>query len=278
VTLAIGIDVGGTKIAAGLVDTATGAVQERFELATDAGRAASAVLADCIALAEELAEGHGGIPIGMGVCELVDRDGRTRSAVTVDWRDVDLAAAFGPLGRAAIESDVRAAAVAEARFGAGRGAQELLYVTVSTGISHCLVVDGRAYAGARGNAICTGAPPLEDVASGLALARAGHRERAQDVLADPALGGVVASAAAALGTGLAGLVNALDPGALVIGGGLGLAERYRGLAIAAMRPLIFAENTRDLPVLPAELGADAGVIGAALAAVSLVRSASPDPA
>jgi glucokinase len=267
VTLAIGIDVGGTKIAAGIVDTATGAVEERFEVPTDAGRAAAAVLADCVALAEELAEGHGGMPIGMGVCELVDRNGRTRSAVTLDWRGVDLAGAFGSLGRATIESDVRAAGIAEARFGAGRGIEELLYVTVSTGISHCLVISGRAYAGARGNAICTGAPLLEEVASGLALARAGGRERAQDVLADPALDGVVEAAAAALGTGLAGLVNALDPGALVIGGGLGLAERYRALAVAAMRPLIFAGDTRGLPVVPAQLGADAGVIGAALAAV-----------
>ncbi|HEY3613164.1 MAG TPA: ROK family protein [Gaiellales bacterium] len=266
-TIAIGIDVGGTKIAAGLVDTATGELQERFEVPTGAARPAAAVLADCVALADELAEGHGGLPIGMGVCELVDRHGRTRSAVTLDWRDVDLPAAFGPLGRATIESDVRAAAVAEARFGAGRGVAELLYVTVSTGISHCLVLDGRAYAGARGNAICTGAPPLEERASGLALARAGRRERAQDVLADPALDCVVVAAATALGTVLAELVNALDPGVLVIGGGLGLAQRYRELAVAALRPLIFADDTRDLPVVPAMLGADAGIIGAALAAV-----------
>jgi glucokinase len=268
VTLAIGIDVGGTKIAAGIVETETGAVEERFEVPTDAARPAAAVLADCVALAHDLSEGHGGMPIGMGVCELVDLGGRTRSAVTLDWRGVDLAAAFGRLGRATIESDVRAAAVAEARFGAGRGVDDLLYVTVSTGISHCLVLGGRAYAGARGNAICTGAPPLEEVASGLALARAGRHERAQDVLADPALDAVVEAAAAALGAGLATLVNTLDPGVLVIGGGLGLVERYRALAVAAMRPLIFADDTRDLPVVPAELGPDAGVIGAALAAVA----------
>jgi glucokinase len=267
VTLAIGIDVGGTKIAAGLVETATGAVEERFEVPTAAKRAAAAVLADCVALADELAEGHGGIPIGMGVCELVDREGRTRSAVSIDWRGVDLGSAFGRLGRATIESDVRAAAVAEARFGAGRGIAELLYVTVSTGISHCLVLDGRAYAGARGNAICTGAPMLENVASGLALAAAGGHERAQDVLADPALDGVVESAAAALGAGLADLVNTLDPGVVVIGGGLGLNDRYRELAVSTMRVMIFADDTRDVPVVAAQLGADAGVIGAALAAV-----------
>ena len=266
-TLAIGIDVGGTKIAAALVEVATGAVEERFEVPTDAARDPKAVLADCVSLADELAEGHAGLPIGMGVCELVNPAGRTRSAVTLEWRDIDLSAAFGPLGRATIESDVRAAAVAEARFGAGRGVEELLYVTVSTGIAHCLVLGGRAYAGTRGNAICTGAPPLEDRASGLALARAGNRERAQDVLADPALDGVVESAAAALGAGLAELVNTLDPGVVVIGGGLGLVERYRELAVAAMRPMIFADDTRGLPVVPAELGKDAGVIGAALAAV-----------
>ena len=69
-----------------------------------------------------------------------------------------------------------------------------------------------------------------------------------------------------LGVGLAWLVNALDPGTVVIGGGLGLVDRYRELAVEAMRPLIFADNTREVPVVPAELGLDAGVIGAALVA------------
>jgi hypothetical protein len=57
----------------------------------------------------------------------------------------------------------------------------------------------------------------------------------------------------------------------VIGGGLGLAERYRDLAVAAMRPLVFADDTRALPVVPAQLGADAGIIGAALAALDAQR-------
>jgi glucokinase len=144
--------------------------------------------------------------------------------------------------------------------------QELLFVIVGTGISCCLVLGGRAYAGSRGNAICFGAPPLEDAASGLALAAAGGRERAEEVLADTALDSVVEAAARELGSGLAWLVNALDPGTVAIGGGLGLVDRYRELAVQAMRPLIFADNTRDVPVVPAELGMDAGVIGAALVA------------
>jgi len=265
-TYAIGIDVGGTKIAAGVVDTDSGAVEARFERGTRPERGSDAVLADCVALAQRLAAGREGLPIGIGVCELIDLEGHVRSAQTLEWRDVDVAGAFGPLGPAVVESDVRAAALAEAHFGAGRGVQELLFVIVGTGISCCLVLGGRAYAGSRGNAICFGAPPLEDAASGLALAAAGGRERAEDVLADTALDSVVEAAARELGSGLAWLVNALDPGTVAIGGGLGLVDRYRELAVQAMRPLIFADNTRDVRVVPAELGMDAGVIGAALVA------------
>ena len=271
-TLAVGIDVGGTKIAGGLVDTATGLLEARFERVTRPERPASDVLDDCVAMAQRLTAARSNVPIGIGVCELVDNEGHTQSAQTIDWRTTDLAAAFARIGPAVIESDVRAAAIAEARFGGGRGVDQLLFVTVGTGISCCLVLHGRAYEGARGNAICFGAPPVENAASGLALAAAGDRPWAEEVLADPSLDGVVKDAAAALGAGLAWLVNALDPGKVVIGGGLGLVDRYRELAVAAMRPMIFADNTRDVPILPAELGADAGVIGAALAAVDQPRS------
>jgi glucokinase len=267
-TRAIGIDVGGTKIAAGVVDTESGTVEARFERGTRPERGSAEVLADCFALAQRLSAGQSGLPIGIGVCELIDLEGHVRSAQTLDWRETDVAGAFGPLGPAVVESDVRAAALAEARFGAGRGVEQLLFVIVGTGISCCLVLGGRAYAGAHGNAICFGAPPLEQAASGLALAAAGGRERAEEVLADAALDSVVQAAASELGVGLAWLVNALDPGAVVIGGGLGLVDRYRRLAVDVMRPLVFGDDTRDVPVLPAELGPDAGLIGAALVAVA----------
>jgi glucokinase len=85
-------------------------------------------------------------------------------------------------------------------------------------------------------------------------------------LTDPAAAAVVEDAARRLGLALAMLVNALDPGAVVVGGGLGLDDRYRALAVTAMREAIYDADARELPVLPAALGADAAVIGAALAA------------
>ena len=76
-TRAIGIDVGGTKIAAGLVDTDTGECEARFERVTRPEREATVVLDDCVGMAQRLAAGQGDIPIGIGVCELVDREGHT---------------------------------------------------------------------------------------------------------------------------------------------------------------------------------------------------------
>jgi glucokinase len=203
--------------------------------------------------------------IGIAVCELVGVDGRVRSAETVDWREVDLAGAFAEIpARVRVESDVRAAALAEARLGAGKGESDFLYLSVGTGISHCLMTGGRPRVGARGSAISTGAPLVERWSGGPALARDSGHVNAEAALADPAASPMVEHAAERLGLALATLVNALDPGTVIIGGGLGLNERYRNLAVGAMRAAIYDPDARRLPVRPAALGPDAAAIGAAL--------------
>ncbi len=262
---AIGIDVGGTKIAAGLVDTATGALVERRRQPTRPERGGPAVLADCAVLAEEL--GAGALPVGIGLCELVDLEGRPASGDTVDWRGLDVAGAIGA-PRVVVESDVRAAALAEARFGAGAGASPFLFVVVGTGASACLVTDGRPHAGALGEAIVLGAPPVERVASGPALARAAGVERAEDVLADPRHAPLVDAAAETLAGALAVLVNALDPSLVVLGGGLGLEASFRERVGRAVHGRVAYPRTPPLPVVGSALGPDGGVIGAALVAAA----------
>jgi predicted NBD/HSP70 family sugar kinase len=78
---------------------------------------------------------------------------------------------------------------------------------------------------------------------------------------------IVESAASALGAAIGQMVNVLDPQCVVLGGGLGMVEgRYRLWVDRAMRAHIWSELHRDLPLVSAQLGVDAGVIGAALAA------------
>jgi glucokinase len=261
-TFAVGIDVGGSKIAAGVVDTAHGEVRRRLVMPTDAAEGGAAVLARCVELALELTGGEA-TPVGIGLCEVVDPRGAPSTAATVDWRELDVARAFGGIGAVGIESDVRAAARAEALFGAGLGVTPFIYVTVGTGISSCLVVHGAPVVGARGAAIILGAPPVEEIASGRALAARAGTATAEEVLADPRHDELVASAAAQLGCVVAVLANALDPALVVVGGGLGLADRYRALVAETIHR---TADVGDVPVVPAGLGADAGIVGAALVA------------
>jgi glucokinase len=296
---AIGLDIGGTKIAAGVVLWPSGVVLRRTVVPTKPARGGDAVLSDTLDLATELRdwaheENIEVLGIGAGVAELVDCDGNVTSSCTIQWRAVPVQQRLSAIAPAQVDSDVRAAAVGEATFGAGRGNRLFVYVTVGTGISYCMVQDGRPFKGANGNAImmasapltttCTHCgvklrPVLEEFASGPAIAKRfsqareaeGLRETwtCEDVFrasskGDTAATEILTSAGEALGVGTAFLVNVLDPAMIVVGGGLGLAGGlYWDTFLQACREHIFADNSSSLPIVTAELGADAGLVGAA---------------
>lgn len=288
----LGIDVGGTKIAAGLLDPTTGQTRLLTTAPTRPERGPEAVLDDVVALAARLADETGGVAaIGLGVPELVDPAGRVTSAQTLDWRDRPVRDRFAAIAPATVEADVRAAALAEATLGAGRGHPVVAYVTVGTGIASTLVLDGRPFPGARGNALVLATGPVtipcprcgelvaavvEEVASGPAIAArwAALTGRpaagAEAVLAAAAAGDhaaidVLDTAAAVLGSAVGWLINVVDPHAVVIGGGLGSAPGpFWERLLPAIRRHVWGDGSRDLPVLQAALGPDAGWIGAAL--------------
>jgi glucokinase len=294
----IGIDVGGTKIAGGIVDVGNGSVHTRVEKPTGAERGGDRVLDDVVEIASELADDmrHDATPrrLGVAVCELVDPSGAITSAQTVDWRDLDVVGFLAGVGWATIASDVRAGAAAEARFGAGRGVDPFVYLSVGTGISSTLVLGGEPYAGRHGSALVAASGTFsttcphcgelvevvpEDVASGLGMVRRMQARRAdasftraEDVLAAADTGDddareIVDEGGRMLGSIVASLINVLDPEAVVIGGGLGLAAgRYRERFEASLAEHIWAPTSRSTPILDAALGADAVLIGAALAA------------
>ena len=156
-----------------------------------------------------------------------------------------------------------------------------MYVTIGTGVSYCLIIEGEPYVGANGYAIHFAQSPLtarcdscgavshpvvEEIASGPGLAarfaaRGGRAQSGEEVVAaaaedNPLAVSVVTEAAEALGVLIGLAVNMLDPEAVIVGGGLGLAGGlYRERLAAATRAHIWADSRRDLPICSAALGA-----------------------
>ena len=297
--VALGIDVGGTKVAFAVVDRG-GAVLVERRLVNAEFADARALLVAVAREARSLAAGVSSIDgVGVGICELVGPDGQIESSTTIPWTRTDLEAVLSAIGPLTIDADVRAAARAEASFGAGKPYPSFGYVTVGTGISSTFVRDGEAWVGAHGTAQLLGSSVLtlpcphcgrmleaclEDVASGAGIVRR-YRERgsaqvrgAIDVIAaadagDEAAATVVGEAIETLGAFLGFFINLFDPHAVVLGGGLAAgAENFRERAADAARSRIWAPAARSTPIVPGALGGNAGVIGAAWSAFAEART------
>ena len=181
----IAIDLGGTKMLAGVVDSEGVVIRRTVRPTNVSGE--NELLGELEAAVAELVD-EGAEAIGVGIPSTIDqRAGRAVSSVNIPLDDVDLPARlrerFGL--PAAIENDANAAALAEHRYGAGRGSNHMVMLTLGTGIGGGLILDGRLYRGAVGAAaelghitidldgppckgLCPGRGHLEALASGTA--------------------------------------------------------------------------------------------------------------
>ncbi len=285
----IGVDLGGTKIFAGVVDR-VGTIGATKEIATptDSQDAVLDALNDVIADVLE----DGILAVGLGAPLNFDRrTGRGFQANNLPLRDVDLGARirdrFGlPVG---IENDGNAAALAEWRLGAGRGTSNVVMLTLGTGVGGGIVIDDRLYRGwaelghivvvaggppCQGN--CHGRGHLEAVASGHAAERVAKELWGESAtahqLVERARGGDAAAVAALsqigelLGAALGSLANVFDPDVVVIGGGFGAAggDLLLDPARASASREAIEPADSNLRIVEAELGEEAGLIGAAL--------------
>ncbi|MCY7301613.1 MAG: ROK family protein [Thermoleophilia bacterium] len=285
----IGVDLGGTKVLAGLV-ARDGAIGRTIEIPTPGGtpdevlRAVDSVVDDLLA--------DGAAAIGYGVPLNIDRrTGVALRAINLPLHDVhfpDRARARYSLP-AGVENDGNAAALAEWRLGAGRGASDLIMLTLGTGVGGGLVIDNRLYRGwaelghtvvvaggapCQGN--CHGHGHLEAVASGHAADRVAAElygpAAGAPLLVERARGGdehardALAEIGRLLGIAIGSLTNIFDPDVVVVGGGFGAAaaELILEPALAAARGEAIEPADTTLRIVQAELGEEAGLIGAAL--------------
>jgi glucokinase len=279
---AIGIDVGGTKIAGALVER-DGSIIHDVEVPTprsvagaDPGaRATAEIVSSLLAVASR--RGSSVTGIGIGIPEYVDPTGRRASALVLDWPD-ELDDALPSGVEVVIESDVRCAARAESVMGHGAALGSCLYVSIGTGISHTLVIDGRLWSGARGEAIALGelrvaaddvlvpdAPmTVEGQASGRALERVATRLDVDPLASDADLDQARDRAGRIVGAAIADLVAVLDPAVVVVGGGLGMSGDSFSAALAQQYAASTGARPGAPPLVASALGDRAGRIGAGL--------------
>ncbi len=225
------------------------------------------------------------------------------------WHSVPLASLLQQEFRVpcTLENDANAAALAEHRWGAGRGSRHMLFLTVSSGIGGGIIIDGSLYRGTSGAAgemghmiINEDGPPctcgrrgcLETYSSGLAIARQGRELAAKEpdsrlarlAAEDPPLTAeaihraadegdeaareLIARAGHHLGVGIASLINIFNPQVIVLGGSL---VKMGDLYLAPMRQTAesqcFTQSCDDVCIVEGGLGDEAPALGAATIAI-----------
>lgn len=305
----LALDIGGTKLAAGVVDE-SGRVHSFVVAASEPERGPDAELPRLFDLGRRAVDEAGldldgvrAIGIGCGGPLDAERGVLVAPLHLPGWHDVPVTEiAQEALGRPAVlENDATAAAAGEHRYGAGTGARNMVYLTISTGVGGGVIADGKLYRGAGNGAElghvtvdwrgrrCRGCGRLgclEAYVSGTSIAERAReaidRSRngsssltelgeptAEDVAAAARAGDELAQAVweetiAALACGLTSIVNVFEPELVVVGGGVSrVGEQLLGPVREWVRENAMEPAGRSVDIVESSLGDRVGVVGAA---------------
>jgi glucokinase len=297
---AIGVDVGGTKILAGVV-TEDGEVLRRHERETPHDAQDSVVRELEAAVAELIDDDVSAL--GFGVPSPIDLTrGLVVECVNLPLKDFELVdhmrSRFGVA--VGLDNDANAAGIGEWRAGAGRGVDDLVMLTLGTGLGGGVISGGKPFRGRNGlgaelghvvivhdgrpcQGACHGHGHLEPYVTGLAATAAAqdafgpaadaHRLVRLANEGDETARRIITEIGRYLGSGMGSFVNIFGPKLIVIGGGFGVAawEYLIPPAEEVMRREALRPMGDDVRVVPAELGTEAGLIGAAFVAFEALQ-------
>ncbi len=272
------VDLGGTKIAVARIQN--GKVETRVQAATSGKADLNGQLEAMGKLLDETGY-RAGDSLGVAVTGRLDRDGNWHAVNTGTLSAISAAALRNMLQnrfghRVAAINDAAAAALAESRLGAGQGAYNFAYLTVSTGVGGGLVLGGRlidsnsglaghvGFASSRQSEMLCGSGrfgTVESIASGRAIASAAGLPDGRTVFARDADDPVIQRSAEAIARLLADLTAILGLDVVALGGSIGLAPGYlsKVLGYLESEPTLFRPS-----VVRAQLGNDSGLVGALL--------------
>lgn len=301
--LAIGVDIGGTKIAVGVVDQGGNRVDSTLTASTPAMEDANAILGEVTRLVAVARALHPSIVgIGVGSAGVFDTDGVVSSATELlaGWTGTPVSARIAKATglQVVTVNDVHAIAVGESHAGAASGVDSALIVAVGTGVGGAYLQNGELVRGRTGIAgsigHTVGAGPeirrcscgqtdhVEPHASGPGIEltyrqMSGRQASLRDIAAAARNGDRAAMAsirlgAASMGGAIASAINLLDPALVVVGGGVAqVGDSYFDALRESVASHTLAAAAR-IDIVPAALGTDAAIIGGGILAHRAARS------
>lgn len=270
----IGIDIGGTKTIIGIIDITKGKVIKKISISSKQFQNDKENLKSIVSNTIDIIGKLKINKIGIGVPELIDNKGIIRGNYNFNWLNKNLADNFPKKFKVIVDSDVRCHLRAEKLYGHGKNAKNFIYINIGTGLSYAHFKNNEIYSGANGFAIHFASSKItlfdpkrnkkislipEDFYSGKFIMK--YFKKNKNIKKQKV---ILENIADSLGSLIGNLVNTVDPGFIVLGGGVVLNNiEFRKMLINYSHNYIFFKDIKKIKILVSKLKIDTGVLGAA---------------
>ena len=270
----IGIDIGGTKTIIAIIDITKGKIIKKISISSKKFQNDKENLKSIVSNTMDIIGKLKINKIGIGVPELIDNKGIIRGNYNFNWLNKNLADNFPKKFKVIVDSDVRCHLRAEKLYGHGKNTKNFIYINIGTGLSYAHFKNNEIYSGANGFAIHFASSKItlfdpkrnkkislipEDFYSGKSIIT--YFKKNKNIKKQKA---ILKNIADSLGSLIGNLVNTVDPGLIVLGGGVVLKNiEFRKMLINYSHNYIFFKDVKKIKILVSKLKNDTGVLGAA---------------
>jgi len=267
----IGIDIGGTKTSIGIVNLQNGKIIKKIIIPSKQYKNDKKNLDNIINHTNNLIGNHKINKIGIGVPELINNKGIIKGNYNFNWHNKNLSDYFARKYKVIVDSDVRCHLRAEKLFGHGKKLDNFIYINIGTGLSYSHFKNQKIYSGANGYAIHFASSKIslfnpnksiklslvpEDYYSGKSIIKIINTHKSSKK--------IINNIAESLGSLIGNLINTVDPGSIVLGGGVVVHNvNFKKSLIKHIRNFIFAEEVKKIRILSSKLKSDTGLLGSA---------------
>ncbi len=270
----IGVDIGGTKTAIGIINDINGKILEKIIIPSKKYKDDKQNLKIIINHTLDLLHKNNIKHVGIGVPELINNRGIIKGNYNFNWHNKNLVDFFPKNLKVIVDSDVRCHLRAEKYFGVAKNYTNFAYINIGTGLSYAQFKDKKIYSGAKGYAIHFASSKIslydwkknkkislipEEYYSGKQLIKI--LSITNNIKKKKILNNVAES----LGSLIAALINSIDPDKLVLGGGVIINNIYFSkILIANIRKFILANDVKKIIIKKSQLTDNTGLVGAGL--------------